>query len=102
MRKAALILAIAVTTKLFAWWDSAHMVVAQIARDHMKEETIQKAEAILEPLNGSFPQCGTFVTASCFPDDLTSIGLAGFKVWHGMLKPYDPECIMRGLCCSRA
>lgn len=94
MIRAIFLGAVSLAANTFGWWDSAHMIVAQIAKENMDEQSVIKAEAILEPLNSSFPQCGTFITAACFPDDLTSIGLAGFKVWHGMLKPYDPECIM--------
>lgn len=74
--------------KLFAWWDVPHMLICQIAKDQLDTEMIQKVEELLTYFEDDFPESSTFVTASCFPDDLTPLGLSGFKVWHGVLTPY--------------
>ena len=73
----------------YAWWDVSHMVVAQIAKDQIDLKTLTKAENLLEYFKDGFPASSTFITSSCFPDDITSIGLSGFKVWHGVLTPYS-------------
>lgn len=72
-----------------AWWDVSHMVITQIAKDQLDAKTIAKAEDLLGYFNDEFPASSTFITSSCFADDITSIGLSGFKVWHGVLTPYS-------------
>lgn len=77
------------SAKLFAWWDVPHMLICQIAKNQLDIATIQKVENVLSYFQNDFPESSTFVTASCFPDDITTLGLSGFKVWHGVLVPYN-------------
>jgi hypothetical protein len=77
------------TSTLFGWWDVPHMLVCQIAKNQLDERTIHQVEEVLAYFHEDFPESSTFVTASCFPDDITTLGLSGFKVWHGVLKPYS-------------
>lgn len=77
--------------KLFAWWDAPHMLICQIAKDQLDAATVQKVENLLAHFESDFPESSTFLTASCFPDDITSLGLSGFKVWHGVLTPYSVD-----------
>jgi hypothetical protein len=77
-----------ISVDLFSWWDVPHMLIAQIAKDQLEPEVVQKVEDLLSYFEEDFPESNTFVTASCFPDDITSLGLSGFKVWHGVLTPY--------------
>lgn len=73
------------------WWDAPHMLIAQIAHDNLPPTARKEAEDLLAYLQEDFPESSTFITAACFPDDITSLGISGFKVWHGMLTPYSPD-----------
>ncbi len=64
------------------------MLVCQIAKSELNDDTVQKVERLLAHFEKDFPESSTFITASCFADDITSMGLSGFKVWHGVLTPY--------------
>lgn len=75
----------------FAWWDIGHMLSVEIAKFQLAPVVQEKMQEIISYFEKDFPQCNTPITASCFPDDITSLGLSGFKVWHGVLKPYDPD-----------
>jgi hypothetical protein len=75
----------------FGWWDTPHMIIMEICRNQLDETTIQQTSRIIEYLKDDFPESSCFLTAACFPDDLTPNGLAGFKVWHGVLTPYSPD-----------
>lgn len=77
------------SVKLFGWWDVPHMLICQIAKDQLDDATIQKVEDLVAYFESDFPESSTFVTGSCFPDDITTLGLSGFKVWHGVLTPYS-------------
>ncbi|NGX61563.1 MAG: hypothetical protein K940chlam9_01050 [Chlamydiae bacterium] len=78
----------------FAWWDVGHMLTVEVARSQLDPAVVAKIEKIVGQFEKDFPRCSTFTTASCFPDDITSMGLSGFKVWHGVLSPYDPDGIL--------
>lgn len=88
---AALIIIFFFSVKLFAWWDVPHMLICQIAKNQLDGATIQKVEDLLSYFESDFPESSTFITASCFPDDITTLGLSGFKVWHGVLTPYSVD-----------
>ncbi|MCH9609516.1 MAG: hypothetical protein S4CHLAM45_14320 [Chlamydiales bacterium] len=78
----------------FTWWDTAHMLTVQVAKSQLTPPVQKKIQDVISYFEEDFPNCNTLLTASCFPDDMTSLGLSGFKVWHGVLKPYDPDNIL--------
>lgn len=67
------------------------MIVCQIAKDQLDEVTIRKVEEVLAYFESDFPESSTFLTASCFADDLTSLGVTGLRVWHGVRKVYSAD-----------
>jgi hypothetical protein len=73
------------------WWDAPHMIIMEICRNQLDSKTICRVEKIIKYLEHEFPESSCFLTAACFPDDLTPNGLSGFKVWHGILTPYSPD-----------
>jgi S1/P1 Nuclease len=77
--------------KVYSWWDVPHMLITQIAKKQLDPSTIKKIELLIEYFKDDFPESSSFLTASCFPDDITSLGLSGFKVWHGVLTPYSVD-----------
>lgn len=70
------------------------MLTAEIARRQLEPNTIERIEELIRYFEEDFPDSSDFISASCFPDDLTKRGLSGFKVWHGILTPYDPDGIL--------
>jgi hypothetical protein len=82
---------ICLTANIQCWWDVPHMLVAQIAKNELTPSECDQLEDILSYFKEDFPASSSLITASCFADDITILGLSGFKVWHGLLKPYSPD-----------
>lgn len=100
----SLIIALCCSLRLFAWWDVPHMLICEIAKNQLDFQTIQKIEKMLAHFEKDFPESSSFKTASCFPDDITSLGLSGFKAWHGILTPYSKDDFLtpREIGCIKA
>jgi len=68
------------------WWDTGHMLVAQIALNTLGvEQTENVKDAISNALNDIetfYDTSSTFVTAACWMDDLKSRGSYLFADWH--------------------
>jgi hypothetical protein len=62
------------TTPLMAWWDEGHMVVAQIAYNHLDPAVKAKCDALIAVNLGSFTSSSSsnFVTAAVWADDFKS------------------------------
>lgn len=83
-----------------AWDGTGHMLVAQIARDHMSSQAVARVDAIAATLdNNGTPYNG--VSIACWPDDIKdknskSPHQGQFKPWHyidtGCL-PGDPDVL---------
>lgn len=65
-----------------AWWDTGHMVVAQIAYDEMKPATQKWADALIAKLTPFYPETHNFVECSTWPDDLKGHGVGAYSPWH--------------------
>lgn len=77
----------------FAWWNTGHMITAQIALDGLKPEVRKEAERLIETLNPMEPHPGRrhFVPASVWMDDLKSRGLDSFNRWHYINIPFNAD-----------
>ena len=71
-----------------AWWDEGHMVVAQIAQNHLTPRALARADALV-PL-GADARNNKLVTAACWPDDLKEDGVHFYDDWHYMDTPIGP------------
>jgi hypothetical protein len=59
------------STPVLAWWDGGHMVVAQIAYDHLDPAVKAKCDALIAvPVYHSSVSNNNFVTAACWADDI--------------------------------
>lgn len=77
------LLALTLTTHTAkAWWDTGHMVVAQIAYDEIKPATKKWADALIAKLTPFYPETHNFVEAATFPDDLKGHGVGAYSSWH--------------------
>lgn len=76
---------------LQAWNATGHMVVAEIARQHIRPEVREDAERYLQVFNKFYPDTSSFITAACWADELRDHGLSAFSQWHYVVLPYDPQ-----------
>jgi len=83
------------TTPIFAWWDSSHMAVAQIAEKRLNPKAKFHVQELISIFSEYYPASADFVTASCWADDHKR-GLFDFSSWHKQLIPYDPDRIFNG------
>ena len=88
-----LLLALFSISQAFAWWDSSHMAVAQIAEIRLSPRAKFHAEELISVFSGYYPSSADFVTASCWADDIKD-GFFDFSSWHKQLIPYDPDQIL--------
>ncbi len=65
-----------------AWWDTGHMVVAQIAYDELKPDARKWADGLIATVTANYPATHNFVEASAWPDDLKGHGVTAYNTWH--------------------
>jgi hypothetical protein len=65
-----------------AWWDTPHMLVAQIAYDHMRPEVRMRADELIAIHAQQYPKTNDFVTASLWADDIRGQGDKTYSSWH--------------------
>jgi hypothetical protein len=68
------------------WWDTGHMLVAQIAQITLQNEdpnALKVGTDLAGILNGaSHGKINSFVEAACWPDDVKKYGLHNIDDWH--------------------
>ncbi|PKL76577.1 MAG: hypothetical protein CVV27_09550 [Candidatus Melainabacteria bacterium HGW-Melainabacteria-1] len=76
-----------------AWWETGHMITAQIAYDNLRPEVRSRADKLIAWLDNSEPDVGRrhFVPVSVWMDDTKARGLYAFNEWHYINIPYNPE-----------
>lgn len=76
-----------------AWWCTAHMAIAAIAKQQVSSSVASKLESIASALSasGPFPKSPDFMQSACWADDLKSFGLTSMATWHFINQPYDPS-----------
>lgn len=71
-----------------AWNAEGHMVVAQIAYNHLSDSVRSNCDALIAvPLTYSSTQSSNFVTAACWADDFKSN--LGTGIWHYIDIPFS-------------
>jgi len=93
IRFLSFLLVIFVSSPAIAWWDSSHMVVAQIASNRLTPRAKFHAEELISLFAHYNPSSADFVTASCWADDVKN-GICDFSSWHKQLIPYDPDDVL--------
>jgi hypothetical protein len=74
-----------------AWWDTGHMVVAQIGYDELKPETRKWADSLIATVTANYPKIHGFVEASTWPDDIKGNGIKVYDSWHYTNIPLNEE-----------
>ena len=78
-------------SNLYAWQDTGHMVVAEIAYRHLDPEIVSKVEYLISKSATDYPKNATFVTASVWPDDIKGHKINFFNDWHYEDKHYSTD-----------
>ncbi len=72
-----------------AWNAEGHMVVAQIAYNHLDAAVKSRCDALIAtPVNNASNYNNTFVTAACWADDIKSFTSA-YSTWHYIDLPFS-------------
>jgi len=76
-----------------AWWDTGHMLTAQVAWQEMTPAAQAEATRLIELLNPleADPARRHFVPASVWMDEVKARGLKVFDHWHYLNTPYNPD-----------
>lgn len=64
----------------FAWWDTGHMLVAQIAYDRLSPRAKAEVDRLLA--FDAIPESRTFVEAACWADDIKKKDIRAYDEWH--------------------
>lgn len=78
----------------YAWSGTGHMVVAEIAKNSLRPSALEQLEALIKVSGKDYPESNTFVTSSCWADDIKKNGVNEYDTWHYMLIPYDPNNLL--------
>lgn len=76
-----------------AWWETGHMVTAQVAYQQLKPEVRKEADRLIQVLAVVEPDPlkNHFVPAAVWMDHTKARGLGAFDEWHYINIPYNPE-----------
>lgn len=78
----------------YAWNDTTHMLIAQIAMQNLNPGVMDKIVNLAEDIDGEFPPPFDFERAACWANDISRCGMNGLDAWHEKLIPYDPNEIL--------
>ncbi len=70
------------TAHAFAWWETPHMLVSQIAYDKLTPQAKQWADGLIAVHAKEYPNSNDFVTAALWADDIRSQGNTTYSSWH--------------------
>lgn len=82
------------TSSAQAWDTTGHMVIAEIAKNSLRPSVLEQIEQLVKLWGKDYPESNTFLTCSCWVDDIAENGVKEFDTWHFMLIPYDPENLL--------
>lgn len=81
-------------TESFAWNDTVHMIIAEIAKNHLNPKVLGKIEDLAENIDGEFPPPFDFIESACWMNDISRCGCKVLDSWHEMAMPYDPGKVL--------
>lgn len=76
-----------------AWWDTGHMITAQIAHDALTPAVRAEADRLIRTLDvaETTPTRRHFVPASVWMDETKARGFKSMDPWHYANLPYNPD-----------
>lgn len=80
-----------------AWWDTGHMITAQIAHQALNPEVRSEVDRLIRSLDvaETLPARRHFVPASVWMDETKARGLKSMDPWHYANLPYNPDGLPR-------
>jgi len=83
------------TQPVECWLDGGHMLVAQVAYNHLDPEVKERVDVLSEAFAFFYPEHQSFITSSTWMDYVRCKGgLYIFDTWHYVDIPYDPEGVL--------
>lgn len=71
-----------ISGQALAWWETPHMLVAEIAYQHLTPETRAWADSLIQVHAKEYPKTNDFQTAAVWADDIKSEGNREYSSWH--------------------
>ncbi|CAD8206662.1 unnamed protein product [Paramecium octaurelia] len=79
----------------YQWWDVGHMMTAQIAKNHLREnrpDVLAWADSLIQDLNPlTDGKSNTFAEAAVWLDDVKETGTNFMNDWHYTDRPMNPD-----------
>lgn len=99
MKRALLFLFLILNSFLpaFAWHSVGHMVVANIAYQHLNPNVKQKVDELVAQLHQEYPEIKTFLDLAVWPDTLRSQQIESFTHWHYIDTPIVDGGVMKNI-----
>src|SRR5665811_1184861 len=73
----------------YAWNALGHMVIAEIAYQHVKPETKKKIDNLMNYFQQEYPSVKSFQQLAVWPDSLRSQKIEMFTHWHYIDVPFS-------------
>jgi len=70
------------TVQATAWWETPHMLVAEIAYENLTPDVRKRADELIAIHAKQYPKTNDFVTASIWADDIRAQGDKSYSTWH--------------------
>jgi hypothetical protein len=83
------ILSLACANTAHAWFSTPHMLVAEIAYQHLDADVRERADQLIAMHADKYPKSADFVTASLWADDIKSTGDTRYSAWHYVTLNYE-------------
>lgn len=88
---------------VLAWWDTGHMLVAEVARQQLPSDQVAQLNTLLSEWEVAYPGMVDIVSSAVWPDQIKCVepspyctspkldGLDLFDGWHYTNYPYNPD-----------
>ena len=90
MKKLLTLLLTLIPLSVNAWWETPHMLVAQIAYEHLDPDAKKEVDRLSKSQGRSPYTEVRFDEAADWMDAIKNTGLHALDVWHYMTEPYNP------------
>ncbi len=82
-----LLLLLLISNRLFAWGVSGHLIIAEIAYQHLNKQTRAEVDRLSAVFQQAYPQFKNFAEAASWADTLRNKGVTTFNHWHFIDRP---------------
>lgn len=82
---------ILITINSYAWDNTGHMLIAQIAYEQLTPTSKKHIRHLLDFLNDEYPYCRGIARAATWADFIKSHNISAFNNWHFINIPWQPD-----------